>query len=163
MIMGDIITGFATAFGLGNSPVLPGTVGALPGLGLAWLVVRRSRRVQLWSAAILIVVAVPVCEVASNTLGGKDDSRIVADEFMVFPAAVAGQTIARQPLVLAGVFLASRVLDGAKPPPAARVESEAGGLGIVLDDLVVNAYIWLLLAGSYAAYRRWRHFKEQRT
>src|SRR5687768_1716276 len=134
IFMSDFITWVATGFGLGQFPLFPGTFGALPGIVLAWLILRQSQRVQLFTAAGLIVLAVPLCDIASHTLGGKDDSRIVADEFLTFPAAVAGQAIARQPLVLIGAFFASRVLDGLKPPPAAQMESIAGGLGIVLDD-----------------------------
>lgn len=155
----DIITLIAIGFGLGESPMLAGTVGALPGLILAWLILRQSRRVQLWSTVVLLVMAIPICHVASNTLGGRDDSRIVADEFMAFPAALVGQTVARSPLVLAGVFATSRIFDGLKPPPAAEVETVAGGLGILLDDLVANIYVWLLLACSYFAYGRWRRRK----
>ena len=73
---------------------------------------------------------------------------------------MVGQAIARQPLVLAGAFLVSRVLDGLKPPPAAQSEGIPGGLGIVLDDVIANLYTWLLLTGGYAAYRRWRRIKD---
>lgn len=157
--MSDLITWFAMGFGLGQSPVLPGTVGALPGILLAWLMLRRSRRVQLFMTAGLILLAVPLCDIASHSLGGKDNPQIVADEFLTFPVAVAGQAIARKPFVLAGAFLVSRVLDGIKPPPAAQSENIPGGLGIVLDDAIANLYTWLLLLGSYAFYRRWRHSK----
>lgn len=157
--MNDVITWFATGFGLGQSPVIPGTVGALPGIALAWLMLRRSRRVQLFIAAGLILLAVPLCHIASYNLGGEDDPRIVADEFLTFPAAVAGLAVARQPLVLAGTFLTSRVLDGLKPPLAAQAENVPGGLGIVLDDVVANLYCWLLLGGIFAAYRCWRRIK----
>lgn len=153
--MNDIITWFAMGFGLGQSPVVPGTLGALPGILLAWLLLRRRRRLQPFMSAGLILLAVPLCDVASHSLGGKDDPRIVADEFLTFPVAVAGHAIARKPLVLFGAFVVSRVLDGLKPPPVAQSESVPGGLGIVLDDVLANLYTWLLLAG-YAGYRRWR-------
>ncbi len=154
MIMESIITAFATGFGLGYSPWLPGTIGALPGLLLAWVILRQSRRRQVLSVLFLIVLAVPVCHITSNTLGGKDDSRIVADEFLLFPAAVALQSAARHPAVLLGTFAVSRVMDGLKPPPAAQAEGFAGGLGIVLDDLIANIYLWLLLAAGIAGQRR---------
>ena len=156
--MEHTITAFATGFGLGNAPWLPGTVGALPGLVIAWLLAHRRRRVQLGVVLLLIAIAVPVCEIASNTLGGKDDSRIIADEFLLFPAAVVTLTLAKQPLALVGAFAVSRALDGLKPPPAAQLEGVAGGVGIVLDDLISNIYLWLMLAGFTAAFRlRKRH------
>lgn len=145
--MSEDITWFAMGFGLGESPVLPGTVGAIPGVLLAWLILRWSRWIQLFATVCLIILAVPVCDIASRTLEGMDDKRIVADEFLGFPVAVTGHAIARKPLVLGVAFLISRILDGLKPPPAAQAESIPGGLGIVLDDLAANLYTWLLLAG----------------
>ena len=71
--MNDGITWFAMGFGLGQSQVLPGTLGALLGIPLAWLMLRRQRRVQLFMAAGLILLAVPLCHIASHNLGGKDD------------------------------------------------------------------------------------------
>lgn len=152
--MNEWITEFAMAFGLGQLPGLPGTMGALPGLLIAWLVLRYSRAVQVAIVVALVILAVPVSHVASERLGGKDNSQIVADEFMIFPVAVMGQSVARQPLVLAGTFAVSRVMDGLKPPPARQLEGAAGAAGIVADDLVANLYVWLLLAGGYALYRR---------
>lgn len=154
--MVEFITWFATGFGLGYSPILPGTAGALPGLLLVWFVTRQSRRTQWVLTIILMVVAVPICDIASDALGGKDNPKIVADEFMTLPAAVIGQSIARQPLVLGGVFVVSRVFDGLKPAPVRQAEAIDGGLGIVLDDLAANIYVWLLLFISYRCYRRFR-------
>lgn len=151
--MNQWITEFAMAFGLGQMPWLPGTLGALPGLLLAWLMLRYRRRVQVLIAVALVILAVPVCHIASERLGGKDNSQIVADEYLVFPLAVVGQTIARKPLVLAGTFAVSRVMDGIKPPPARQLEGAAGAVGIVADDLIANLYVWLLLAGGYGFYR----------
>lgn len=157
--MTEVVTWFAMGFGLGQSPVLPGTVGALPGVLLAWLILRWPRWVQLFAAVCLIILAVPVCDIASRTLGGMDDKRIVADEFLGFPVAVIGHAIARQPPVLGAAFLVSRILDGLKPPPASHAESIPGGLGIVLDDLAANLYTWLLLAGTTWVYHRWKGTK----
>lgn len=157
--MEHYITAFATGFGLGNATWLPGTAGALPGIALAWLVVQQRRGIQCILVLALIIVAVPICDIASDTLGGKDDSRIVADEFLVFPAAVVAHVIVKHPAILIGAFAASRVLDGLKPPPAAQLEGVAGGVGIVLDDLVANLYLWLILA-AIAAFMRYRRQRQ---
>lgn len=146
----------ATGFGLGLAPLASGTVGSLLGVPLAWWLLGRSRRRQLGLAAILLVAAMPLCQLASDTLGGKDDGRIVADEIVALPLAVLGQAAARQPLAMAGAFVAYRVLDATKPPPVAQVEAVAGGVGIVLDDLVAALYAWLALGGIRLGWRRWR-------
>ncbi|MGM0769164.1 MAG: phosphatidylglycerophosphatase A family protein [Pseudomonadota bacterium] len=151
--MEHYITAFATGFGLGNAPWLPGTAGALPGLFIAWILAHQRQWVQISAVLALVAVAIPVCDIASSTLGGKDDSRIIADEFLLFPAAVVAHRIVRNPLVLLGAFAASRALDGLKPPPAAQLEGTAGGVGIVLDDLVANLYLWLILAAIVAFIR----------
>ncbi|GAA0624204.1 phosphatidylglycerophosphatase A [Halomonas beimenensis] len=144
----------ATGLGLGLSPLASGTFGSLLALPLAWWLLGRSRRLQLGLVAVLLVAAMPLCQLASDTLGGKDDGRIVADEIVAFPVAVLGQAAARQPLAMAGAFVAYRVLDATKPPPVAQVEAVAGGVGIVLDDLVAALYAWLLVAGGLALWRR---------
>ncbi|MDR5867417.1 phosphatidylglycerophosphatase A family protein [Halomonas koreensis] len=146
----------ATGFGLGLSPLASGTVGSLLGVPLAWWLLGRSRRWQLGLVAILLVAAMPLCQLASDTLGGKDDGRIVADEIVALPLTVLGQAAARQPLAMAGAFVAYRVLDATKPPPVAQVEAVAGGVGIVLDDAVAALYAWALVAGGLALWRRRR-------
>jgi len=86
---------------------------------------------------------------AEAMFGNKDPQSVVADE-------VAGQA-----LVLIGMpwrsitdpngwgwnlgfvaiaFVAFRVMDIWKPPPAARMQSLPGGLGIVIDDLIAGIY-----------------------
>lgn len=146
----------ASGFGLGYAPLAPGTAGSLLGLPIAWWLLGHSRKVQLSVVALMLIVAVPICHQASDTLGGKDDGRIVADEYLAFPVAVLGQSAARQPLVMAGVFVTYRVLDATKPPPIAQLEVIEGGPGIVLDDTLAATYTWLLLAGSLTLWRR-RH------
>ncbi|MFG6176016.1 phosphatidylglycerophosphatase A [Halomonas sp. THAF12] len=156
MTMDTLVMWLATGLGLGLSPWASGTVGTLLALPLAWWLLGRSRRWQLGVAAILLAVAMPLCQLASDTLGGKDDGRIVLDEIVAFPVAVLGQAVARQPLVMAGAFVAYRLLDATKPPPVTQAEGIVGGVGIVLDDTVAALYAWALLAGGVALWRRRR-------
>ena len=135
----------ATGFGLGLSPWASGTVGSLLALPLAWWLLGRSRRWRLGLAATLLVAAMPLCQLASDTLGGKDDGRIVLDEIVAFPVAMLGQAAPRHPLTLAGTFVVFRLFDATKPPPVSQVEAMPGGIGIVLDDLVAALYAWALM------------------
>ncbi|WP_200257108.1 phosphatidylglycerophosphatase A [Halorhodospira neutriphila] len=146
----------ATAGGATATPGLGALVTALLSLALAGLVLRCPPRGQAAIAAGLLLPAVGLCQLASGAFADKDDARIVADEVLTFPVAVAAQGAARHPAVLGGAYLASRALDGLKPPPARQAEGLPGGVGIVLDDLVTNLYTALLLAGGCAAYRRYR-------
>ncbi|WP_136247855.1 phosphatidylglycerophosphatase A family protein [Halomonas borealis] len=149
-----LVMGLASGLGLGFSPWASGTVGSLLALPLAWWLLGRSRRWRLGLVALLLVVAMPLCQLASDALGGKDDGRVVLDEIVAFPVAVIGQVAARQPLVMAGTFVAYRVLDATKPPPVPQIEGVAGGAGIVLDDVMAALYAWALVAAGLALWRR---------
>lgn len=142
----------ATGFGLGLSPVAPGTVGTLLGVAIAVAV---SPLDWVWQAVLAVsmaLVAIPICGEAEKHFGKKDDRRIVADEFSTFPLCVLWLPIVEHPWLLAVAFLTHRVLDIIKPPPARKMQETEGGVGIVLDDvisslyaLVLNHAIWWLL------------------
>ncbi|WP_405000951.1 phosphatidylglycerophosphatase A, partial [Halomonas sp.] len=144
----------ATGLGTGLSPWASGTVGSLLGLPLAWWLLGRPRRLQLALVAALLVAAVPICHLAAEELGLKDDGRIVLDEIVAFPVAVLGQSAARHPAVLAGAFAVYRLFDATKPPPVSLAEAVPGGAGIVLDDSVAAAMSWLVVAGGLMLWRR---------
>lgn len=146
----------ATGLGTGLSPWASGTVGSLLGLPLAWWLLGRTRRRQLALVATLLLAAVPVCHLAAEELGFKDDGRIVLDEIVAFPVAVLGQSSARHPAALAGAFVVYRLLDATKPPPVSLAEAVPGGVGIVLDDTVAAAMSWLVVAGGLFLWRRRR-------
>jgi phosphatidylglycerophosphatase A len=138
----------ATGFGLGLAPIASGTFGTLPGiaivvavwpLGLAW---------QCLVAAVLPLLAIPICDAAEKHFGKKDDGRIVADEYLTFPIAMVGLPLA--PWVVALAFVSSRIFDIVKPPPARGLQELHGGLGIVIDDVVASLYA---LAFNHLAYR----------
>jgi phosphatidylglycerophosphatase A len=147
--MKKIALWFATGFGLGYSPVAPGTVGTVWGVLITWLVWSKTHNVwiQTGLAAGLTLLAVVVCDVANKHFGTKDDHRICADEYMTFPFCMIGLPATPEMLVVA--FFTNRILDIIKPPPAYQIQRVPGGLGIVLDDLItslmslgVNWLIW---------------------
>jgi phosphatidylglycerophosphatase A len=70
-----------------------------------------------------------------------DDSRIAADEWMLFPIALVGLPIWELPWwMMAIFFVVVRFIDIIKPYPANRLQSLPGGRGIVADDFVANLY-----------------------
>ncbi|SEM16213.1 phosphatidylglycerophosphatase A family protein [Halomonas daqiaonensis] len=152
--MDNVVMWLATGLGTGLSPWASGTVGSLLGLPLAWWLLGRTRGMQIAVTLVLLLAAVPVCHLAEQTLGGKDDGRIVLDEIVAFPVAVLGQSTARHPVAMAGAFVVYRLLDATKPPPVNQAEAVPGGLGIVLDDSVAGAMSWLVVAGGLALWRR---------
>ena len=89
----------------------------------------------------LTLLAVPFCDVAEKALGIKDDGRIVADEWMLYPIAFVGIPLASLPWWSMVVFFCIvRVVDIVKPWPARQLQSVPGGLGIVADDFFANLY-----------------------
>ena len=88
----------ASGFGIGLvAPFAPGTFGSLPGLVLAYGVTMLPLWLQIPLCTLLTILAVPICDVAEKILGIKDDGRISADEWMLFPLAVIGLPLAGLP------------------------------------------------------------------
>ncbi len=141
-----IVLALATGFGLGLAPVASGTFGTLLGLPLV-VALRSLGRYLDWglagaigAAIVLAALAIPICHVAERHFGKKDDGRIVADEYLTFPLCVLGLPWPEHPWLLAVAFLAHRVFDIAKPPPAYQIQRIGGGPGIVLDDVIASLY-----------------------
>ena len=141
----------ASGFGLGLAvPFAPGTFGSLPGLALAFATTALPVSVQIPLCTALTLLAVPICGAAEEYLGIKDDGRIAADEWMLFPLAVIGLPLQSLPWwEIALFFLAVRTIDIVKPWPCRSLQSIPGGRGIVVDDFVANLYS---LAINWAIY-----------
>ena len=133
------------------SPVASGTVGSLWGV-LIVLLMPRAVAAHAITAAVLSLLAIPVCEVAERHFMKKDDGRIVADEFLTFPLCLIGLPLT--PWVVAMAFVTCRLMDIIKPPPARGWQAVPGGLGIVLDDIVASLYALALNHGLYLMIRR---------
>jgi phosphatidylglycerophosphatase A len=155
-----------TGLGLGRLRPAPGTIGSLPpallAMTLAWLLAPHiSVAVFAWTVNIaLLVLGVmffSVCivfgEAAERRFGTKDPPLVVADE-------IAGQSIALLLLpwrsaadanaliwnltMAATAFVAFRLTDVLKPPPARALQSLPAGWGIVVDDLIAGVYALLI-------------------
>ncbi len=147
-----LATWLACGFGLGYSPVASGTVGTLLGLPLAWLMVQAYGHplmvpLQLLFCALLVGLAIWCCHLAEAHYRVKDDGRIVADEYLIFPISMIGLPGLWWVYLMA--FLTSRIFDITKPPPARQMERLGGGLGIVADDAMAACYA---LAANHLIY-----------
>jgi len=135
----------ATWFGVGFLPIAPGSWGSLAALPFAWAIT------SLWGIPGLGVAA------AIAFLGGWwAAGRIARASGQHDPGFIVIDEIAAQWLVLlaapldwrayAAAFLLFRIFDITKPWPARLVERRvAGGLGIMLDDIVAALYALVLL------------------
>jgi len=135
----------ATVFGVGRSPVAPGTVASLVSLPIAWIVMAYGGPfVLLALGGAVFIFGLWASEVYAVRQGNSDPSECVIDE-------VAGQFIAcaMAPLSIAGfaaAFVLFRLFDISKLWPVSAAERLPGGLGIMTDDLVAG-----LIAGAIVA------------
>jgi phosphatidylglycerophosphatase A len=152
----------ASAGGVGLVPAAPGTAGAACGAAIFVLLSLPPRPL---GAALLAAVGagafaagVWAAGAVCAGSGREDDQRIVIDE-------VVGQLLTLAPLLalpgwrasldpasvapLVTGFVTFRVLDVWKPGPVGWAERRfAGGLGVMVDDLVAGALGALLLAAG---------------
>ncbi len=154
-----------TGFGLGLLRPAPGTWGSIPPAGLAWslLITGAPTLAREVTLGVVCIAACAACLAwgawGEIRLAKKDARQIVADEvagmclpLLVWPGgfaskchafagpSIAWDAVARATLAVAVAFLAFRVLDIIKPPPAWGAQRFAGGLGILLDDLIAGLY-----------------------
>ena len=144
----------STGFGLGHSPVVPGTVGCLIGIPLFRAIQLTGIRLgyeipfEAGAAVILSLMAIPICTAGEKAAGQKDPHCVVADEYLTFPICMIGLPFS--PLMVAIAFVTNRVLDIVKPFPARQLQVLPGGWGITLDDVFSATYS---LALNHLAYR----------
>ena len=140
----------ATGFGIGLlTPVAPGTVGSLPGVLLALWTTQQRIPLQILFGIGMTLLAIPICDVAERVLNKKDDGRICADEWMLFPLCVIGLPLLQHLWLVPVCFVVARVCDIIKPPPARQLQELHGGVGIVIDDFFASLYA---LAINHAIY-----------
>ncbi len=131
--MKNITLIIATGFGLGNSQILPGTLGTLLGIIPAIFILSQSLILQIVYCFIIVFFGFLVCNKATKIIGEKDPSCIVADEFCTLPITVIGFS---DPIFILSGFIFHRFFDILKPWPIKKLEELPGGLGIILDDFL---------------------------
>ena len=131
--MKNITLTIATGFGLGNSKILPGTLGTLLGIIPAIFLLSQSLILQIAYCFIIVFFGFLICDKAAKIIGEKDPSCIVADEFCTLPITVIGFS---DPIFILSGFIFHRFFDILKPWPIKKFEELPGGLGIILDDFL---------------------------
>lgn len=144
-VVTDPVHFLAFGFGAGLLPWAPGTFGSIPGLLLAWITLPLSMEWKLMVASALVMAGIWVCGESARRLGTHDHPGIVWDEItgMYLTLLVAPTQIAYWALA----FALFRLFDIWKPWPIRDLDHRmAGGVGIMLDDLVAALYAAILLA-----------------
>lgn len=140
-----------TGFGTGYLPIAPGTWGSAAVCTVFLVAAYASGGSDICVNAVMALVALgasAVCVVlgrfAEGAFGGKDPSRCTIDEYagqaLTFLLLPVGSSSLEWLAVAAAAFLAFRLFDIVKPPPARRMEKLPLGWGILLDDIIAGIY-----------------------
>ncbi len=140
----------ATGLGTGYLPIAPGTWGSgAVTLIYVLMALAGASFAAISITMIALAVAFSVACVwsggyAEQRFGQKDPGRVTADEWAgqaltYFLLPVRTVWAANWPVAVAG-FLAFRILDVIKPPPANALQEQPRGWGILLDDLFAGIY-----------------------
>ena len=154
-----LILGLAQGLGAGRIPIGPGTWGTLVGFGWLWLLLQLPSTAWFIAASLAgVAVSIPLCQKAAHLLKEKDPASVVLDEIVALPLCFIpwvslhashdaqlppfGELFSgeRWPLT-AGLFIAFRAFDIAKPWPAGQSQNLPGGWGIVADDVLAGLYV----------------------
>jgi phosphatidylglycerophosphatase A len=142
--MNYIVLLLATGFGVGCSPIAPGTLGTLITLPVYYFLSAIPSPLYEITLIGFFFLSVWISENAEIFFRKKDDQRIVIDEMMGFLITMlwVPKTIR---LVIIGFFL-FRLFDILKPFPIRRLEERLkGGYGVVLDDVIAGVYANIVL------------------
>ncbi|HQH25783.1 MAG TPA: phosphatidylglycerophosphatase A [Oligoflexia bacterium] len=137
----------ATGFYSGYWPWASGTAGSLAAAVLAYFLLNYVPVTASLSGGICLAAAFTllgvysaniVCDAGLYGPENKDPKQIVIDEFAGYFVTIIG--LGGGIPELAAAFIAFRIFDIIKPPPARQMEQLPRGYGIVLDDIFAGAY-----------------------
>ncbi|MCF8087390.1 MAG: phosphatidylglycerophosphatase A [Desulfotignum sp.] len=127
----------ATGFGLGYSPVAPGTLGTLAALPFIWLFTYIPKAAGAFFLVCFLLSSVFVADRAEKILGRKDPGAIVIDEIAGYWVTMCLVPVTGITLIVG--FIAFRCFDIFKIPPVRYFEKNfSGGAGVVLDDIMAG-------------------------
>ncbi|OPY88852.1 MAG: Phosphatidylglycerophosphatase A [Smithella sp. PtaU1.Bin162] len=139
----------ACGFGLGLSPIAPGTAGTLLGIPICLLCLPLPWFLRLLVVLVLLALSIYVAGRAEEIYRKKDDQRIVIDEIIGFQVTMLTVTITATHLCTG--FVLFRIFDILKPFPLNNLQKLPGGWGIVMDDVGAGIYagVAMLLLTSF--------------
>ena len=146
----------ATCFGLGLSPVAPGTACSIAATAAAGVLIHQQGWTQANFALLSIASLLPgiwAADVYAKLHGQEDPRQVVVDEAIGQWVTLLGATVYNWKSLLVALVL-FRILDIWKPFPIRQAEKLPGGVGIVADDVVAGLIGALVLfaAGCFNLY-----------
>jgi phosphatidylglycerophosphatase A len=142
--MNYFIVMLATGFGVGYSPIAPGTMGTLLSIPIYLFLSQIPSPLYELTLLTFFFLASWISEQAQKYWATKDDQRIVIDEMMGF--LITMLWIPRTIFFISMGFILFRFFDILKPFPIRRLEKRwKGGFGVVLDDVAAGVYVNIIL------------------
>ena len=134
----------ATGFGVGYSPIAPGTLGTLIAIPIYYFLSKIPSPLYEITLIGFFFLSVWISDNAERSFGKKDDQRIVIDEIIGFLITMLWLPETLR-FIIMGFFL-FRFFDILKPFPIRRLEKGLkGGYGVVLDDAIAGVYSNILI------------------
>ena len=134
----------ATGFGVGYSPVAPGTLGTLVAIPIYYFLSEIPSPLYEITLIGFIFLSVWISEKAEIFFVKKDDQRIVIDEIVGFLITMLWIPKTTRFIIIG--FILFRFFDILKPIPIRRLEKGLkGGYGVVLDDVAAGVYANIVL------------------
>lgn len=135
----------ALTFGLGLSPVAPGTMGSIGGFGLFIALQPLSLWARIAAYLLLIAIATWASFKTGEDLGEKDHNAIVIDETLGMSLVL--EFIAPTAAGWIAAFALFRLFDVWKPWPVYLADqSPRGGFMVILDDLLAAGWAIIVLS-----------------
>ena len=138
-----------TGFYSGHFPVASGTAGTVVAVFL-YYILKWVGFLELanWFTYTLFLFWITILGIWSSgvletEVKKKDPSIVVIDEIVGFFFAVAFLPL--QFKYVLGAFIIFRIMDVVKPPPANASQKLAGGVGIMVDDIIAGIYTCIIL------------------
>lgn len=131
------------ALGLGSGclPRAPGTFGTLVAIPLYLLLQSLAPWWYALVTLVLLVLGIFLCGHTARALGVHDHPAIVWDEIVGYLITLFMAPPGWVPVILG--FILFRLFDILKPWPIRSIDRQvAGGLGIMLDDVLAGVFAW---------------------
>lgn len=128
----------ATGFGVGYSPLAPGTAGSILAVLIAYFLFEGNSVYLLAAAIIFFIIGVATGSFVEREQESKDPSIVVVDEMVGMWISLLFVPCKWWSFLIA--FALFRLFDVLKPFPANRCQKLKGGWGIMMDDVIAGAY-----------------------
>jgi phosphatidylglycerophosphatase A len=134
----------ACGFGIGLSPIMPGTLGTLLGVLFYLILLQFSFPMYLFLVLLMNIAGVYLCGRFNRDLKTQDHPAAVWDEIATFPIVMIAIPFTWYYLLLG--FVLFRFFDIVKPFPISYLDKHVhGGFGVMLDDIVAALFSWVIL------------------